>query len=140
MKVQQRLFSLLREARTGFSLAVGFCAMSGMLVIAQAYCLSMVINTVFLEHQSLTQVSWFLAILLIVIALRALFLLGGDVAAGRVARQIRTRLRERLISHLFILGPTAMKEERSGEILNTVVEGTEALDAFFSQYAPQIFL
>lgn len=140
MKVQQRLFSLLREARTGFSLAVGLSAASGMLVIAQAYCLSMVINAVFLERQPLTRVSWFLAILLVVIALRGLFLLGGDMAAGRVARQIRTRLRERVVSHLFALGPTAMKEERSGEILNTVIEGTEALDAFFSQYAPQVFL
>jgi ATP-binding cassette subfamily C protein CydD len=140
MKVQQRLFSQLREARTGFAFAVGLSTASGILVIVQAYCLSILINAVFLRHQPLTQVALFLAMLLVVIAARALLLLGGDVASGHVARQIRTRLRESVVSHLFDLGPSAMKEERSGEIINTVVEGTEALDAYFSQYAPQMFL
>jgi ATP-binding cassette subfamily C protein CydD len=140
MKVQQRLFSQLRETRIGFSLAVGLSAVAGILVIAQAYCLSILIDAVFLQHQTLAQVAWFLAILLLVITVRAFFLLGGDVAASRVARQIRTRLREGLVSHLFALGPHMMKGERSGEVLNTVIEGTEALDAYFSQYVPQMFL
>jgi ATP-binding cassette subfamily C protein CydD len=140
MKAEKRLLSQLREARTSFAFAVSLSAVSGILVIAQAYCVSAVINAVFLTHQTLTQIAWFLAILLFVIAARALFLLGGDMTASHAARQIRTRLRDSVVAHLFELGPSAMKRERSGEVMNTVVEGTEALDAYFSQYVPQIFL
>ena len=38
------------------------------------------------------------------------------------------------------LGPTFTQRERSGEISATVVEGVEALDAYFSQYLPQLVL
>ena len=34
----------------------------------------------------------------------------------------------------------AIRRERSGELVNTLVEGIEALDAYFSQYLPQIAL
>jgi ATP-binding cassette subfamily C protein CydD len=54
--------------------------------------------------------------------------------------RVKTELRERLFAHLLALGPTYTKGERSGELTNTLVEGVEALDAYFSQYLPQIFL
>jgi ATP-binding cassette subfamily C protein CydD len=42
--------------------------------------------------------------------------------------------------HLFSLGPAYTSGERSGELTNTVVEGVETLEAYFSQYIPQLAL
>jgi ATP-binding cassette subfamily C protein CydD len=38
------------------------------------------------------------------------------------------------------LGPSATQGEHSGELVNTLGEGVEALDAYFSQYLPQLVL
>ena len=38
------------------------------------------------------------------------------------------------------LGPAYTRGERTGELVNTAVEGIEALDAYFSQYLPQLAL
>jgi ATP-binding cassette subfamily C protein CydD len=38
------------------------------------------------------------------------------------------------------LGPAYTRGERSGELVNTAVEGIEALDAYFGQYLPQLAL
>ena len=53
---------------------------------------------------------------------------------------MKTDLRERLAAHLLALGPTYTRGERTGELVNTAVEGIEALDAYFSQYLPQLAL
>ena len=45
-----------------------------------------------------------------------------------------------LLDKLEELGPAYLQGEQSGEISNTVVEGVEALDAYFSQYLPQLVL
>ena len=54
--------------------------------------------------------------------------------------RIKTGLRHQLFDHLLGLGPVFTHEERTGELTQTVVEGVEALDAYFSQYLPQLVL
>jgi ATP-binding cassette subfamily C protein CydD len=49
-------------------------------------------------------------------------------------------LRERFFAHVLELGPAYTRDERSGELVNTAVEGIESLDAYFSQYLPQLAL
>ena len=49
-------------------------------------------------------------------------------------------MRERLFAHLLALGPAYTQAERSGELAHSLLEGVEALDAYFSQYLPQIAL
>ena len=71
---------------------------------------------------------------------RGILLWAGDVTANRVATRVKTDLRERLTAHLLALGPAYTRGERTGELVNTAVEGIEALDAYFSQYLPQLAL
>ena len=70
--------------------------------------------------------------------LRAGLTWGSQVTAQRVAGQVKNNLRERLTAHLLALGPAYTHGERSGELANTAVAGVEALDAYFSQYLPQL--
>jgi ATP-binding cassette subfamily C protein CydD len=62
------------------------------------------------------------------------------LAANQIAGHIKTKIRARLLAHLFQLGPLYTRGERSGELINTLNGGVEALDPYFSQYFPQLFL
>ncbi|HEY4387930.1 MAG TPA: thiol reductant ABC exporter subunit CydD, partial [Ktedonobacteraceae bacterium] len=93
-----------------------------------------------LRSQTLAQVWDAMLVLIGIIGLRALLSWGSALMANHIAAHVKTTLRKKLLSHLFQLGPHYARGERSGELINTLIAGVETLDAYFSQYLPQIFL
>jgi ATP-binding cassette, subfamily C, bacterial CydCD len=138
--MHRRLLSLTRDSRSALLLTVLSGFLAGLLTIAQAYLLSSTVNGVFLEGQTLAQVSHWLRLILIVIAGRALLTWANEVSANAVAVKIKTDLRERLFSHILKLGPAYTRGQRTGELTTAAVEGIEALDAYYSQYLPQLVI
>lgn len=138
--IDQRLFTEAKAARWALILTIALDIGTGIILIAQAALLSQVINQVFLEDAALNDVAGLILALAGVIVLRAVFAWGGQVAAWHVAIQVKTDLRRRLLAHLLALGPAYTQGERSGELVNTVTEGVEALDAYFRDYLPGVFL
>jgi ATP-binding cassette subfamily C protein CydD len=125
----------------GYLIAAVFLgAISGGLLVTQAYYLSRVINRVFLDAQTLQQVWHFLLILLVLILGRSLLAWINRILTNHLAGQVKLALRERIVQHLFTLGPAFVRGERSGELITTTIEGVEALDPYISQYLPQVFL
>jgi ATP-binding cassette, subfamily C, bacterial CydD len=57
-----------------------------------------------------------------------------------VAVRVKNNLRQMLSRRIFELGPAYVQGERSGELSAVVVDGVESLDAYFSQYLPQLVL
>jgi ATP-binding cassette subfamily C protein CydCD len=140
MNFDRRLLRQAVQSRLALSLTIlmGFAA--GVLTVLQAGLLSRVIAQVFLDERSFEEVTGLLVFLLGVIVLRSGAIWGGEFAASTIALRVKTGLRRQLYEHLFALGPSYGRGEETGEISNTVVEGIEALDAYFSQYLPQIVL
>ncbi|MFZ5857328.1 MAG: thiol reductant ABC exporter subunit CydD [Chloroflexota bacterium] len=136
--MHRRLLSLTRDARLPLlsTILSGFSA--GLLTIGQAWFVSSVVNDVFLQGQSLAQVMNPLTWILILIGGRALLTWLNEVSANAVAVRIKTDLRERLFAHILKLGPAYSRGQRTGELTTAAVEGIEALDAYFSQYLPQL--
>ena len=62
------------------------------------------------------------------------------MSASQAAGRIRSDLRRRLLERVFARGPLYASGERTGELTNTVVEGVESLDAYYSQYLPSLAL
>ena len=54
--------------------------------------------------------------------------------------RIKSDLRERLFNHILNLGPAYTRGQRTGELTTAAVEGIEALDAYYSQYLPQLVI
>ena len=100
----------------------------------------MIINNVFLNGQSLAQVMGFLQLILVAIGGRAFLTWLNEIAANAVAVKIKTDLRNRLFAHILKLGPAYARGQRTGELTAAAVEGIEALDAYFSQYLPQLVI
>jgi ATP-binding cassette subfamily C protein CydD len=140
MNLDRRLVRSARAARAGLAWTVGLGWLTGVVTVFQAWYLSRVVNDVFLEGSTLPQVRPLLLVLLVLSLARAGLSWGSEVAANRVAGRVKTDVRGRLSAHLLALGPAYAYGERSGELTNTVVEGVEALDAYFSQYLPQLAL
>ena len=82
----------------------------------------------------------FLQLILVAIGGRALLTWLNEVAANAVAVKIKTDLRNRLFEHILKLGPAYSRQQRTGELTAAAVEGIEALDAYFSQYLPQLVI
>ena len=138
--MHRRLLALARDSRFALTLTILSGLFIGLLAIAQAYLVSATVNDVFLGKQTLLQVTHWLQLLFIVIAARGLLTWLNEVAANAVAVGVKSNLRERLFAHILTLGPAFSRGERTGELTTAAVEGIEALDAYFSQYLPQLVI
>src|SRR5574341_719942 len=135
-----RLLTLARDSRLALTATILTGLLAGWLTIGQAWLLSSTVTAVFLESKSLAQVWSGLQWMLIIIAARALLTWVNEISANALAVRVKTDLRHRLFAHLLKLGPAFSREQRTGALTAAAVEGIEALDAYFSQYLPQLVL
>src|SRR6266545_3268198 len=136
--MHKRLLTLTRDTRFALFLTILSGFLAGLLTISQAYLLSSTVNGVFLHGQTLAEVAHWLRLILLIIAGRAFFTWLNEVSANIVAVRIKSDLRERLFNHILNLGPAYTRGQRTGELTTAAVEGIEALDAYYSQYLPQL--
>jgi ATP-binding cassette subfamily C protein CydD len=140
MNLDKRLIQNAAAGKVPFYLTIGFSLVNGVLIIAQAWLLSRVINSVFLAGYILSDVMRLMFTLLAVILFRAAAVIGGETSASYVAIKIKTDLREQLFAHIRALGPANIQNEQTGELSLNAMEGIENLEAYFSQYLPQLIL
>ncbi|MCX7976851.1 MAG: thiol reductant ABC exporter subunit CydD [Bellilinea sp.] len=140
MKLDKRLLGLLRAERWLLVL-IGTISLGGaILIILQARLLSGILSAVFLEGAGLKTVVPLLGALLLIGVLRAITTGGVEVFSGWLAVRIKHKLRQMLLERLLAAGPACIQQENSGEVTNTFVNGVEALDAYYSQYLPQLVI
>jgi ATP-binding cassette subfamily C protein CydD len=140
MNIDKRLLRLVRSVRVWLALSVALGVLAGALLVLQARFLSRTINDVFLGGAALADVAPLLLALAAIALVRAGAVWGERIAAHHVAGRIKQTLRERLYAHLLALGPAYTQGERSGELTTTIMQGVEEVDAYFSEYLPQLAL
>lgn len=138
--LDRRLWRQARSGRTGLWLTILLGLAGGILTVLQAYLLSRIVDRVFLQGQPLPAVATLLAAMLIVILSRAGLVWAAETSAHYTAIEVKGELRSQLLGRLMAMGPAALYGERAGELTTTMVEGVDALDAYFSQYLPQLAL
>ena len=136
--IHKRLFRYVRLMRLHGAVIVALTILSGILIVMQAYYLTQVVNEVFMERWGLSQVAVPLTLLLLVMIARASLVWWSEITAQSIACTVKKTLRQQLFAHLLRLGPLYAKGERSGELVQTLTEGVESLDAYFSQFVPQL--
>ncbi|MGZ3665391.1 MAG: thiol reductant ABC exporter subunit CydD [Ktedonobacterales bacterium] len=109
-------------------------------IIAQMALLSTIVSQVFLSNAGLAALWPTLLLLLAAGAARAMLTGADELMAKRMAIGCKSTLCTRLFAQLLKLGPTYCRDERTGELVTTAVEGIERLDAYISRYLPQVFL
>ena len=121
-------------------LSVGLGLLSGLLLIAQAWGLASIISAVVFDQASLGDVRSYLTVLLIVFLLRAALNWASEQAAVTAAIRVKRDLRKRLHQKLLDAGPTFLNDEHSGELVNTLVDGVDALENYYARYLPTMSL
>lgn len=136
----RRLIQLFRQTGMLFPLVVLCGLLSGGLVIVQSLELSKVISAVFLDGKTLIEVAGLLRLFLIIVIIRVLFTVLNDTFATAAAVKVKTLLRAQVMQKIDRLGPAYTHTQQSGELVTTAIQGIEALDAYYSQYLPQVLL
>jgi ATP-binding cassette, subfamily C, bacterial CydD len=81
-----------------------------------------------------------LAVLLAVLAARAVTAYGGEIAALRAAAAVKSQLRRQLTAHVLRLGPSWLSGQQAGEVATLSTKGLDSLDPYFARFLPQLVL
>ncbi len=140
LNLDPRLLRLLRKSKLAFSITIALGLTGGALAIGQARSFAYIVDRVFLKGENFQQVIPGLMALLIIIIFRGLAAWGYETAGGAISLPIKHHLRHRIYQYILNKGPVFTNRESTGELVNTAVEGVESLEAYYSQYLPQVIL
>jgi thiol reductant ABC exporter CydD subunit len=140
MNIDPSLLRQIRFSGPGLILSLLFGALGGVAAILWALCLSRIITAVFVGGLSFIEVLPLMKMLLGLILFRAGVVFASDLTASNAAVRIKVHLRDVLFRHIVKLGPAFTRNTCSGDLVSTIMEGIESLDAYFSQYLPQLVL
>lgn len=140
MFLDRRVLGLARSHRAWLMASVVFGWLGGVVTVVQAWLLAHIIAEVFLGGADRGAVTTPLGGLLAVIVLRSALGWAADAAAARAAAGVKHEIRCRVYDRLLDRGPVAAGRERTGEVVNDLTEGVDALDAYIGRYLPQLVL
>ncbi len=146
MNINPRLLTEVRHERIFIIISIFLGWIGAVLSVFQAYEISKIINQVFLGGKTLEAVRIVVITILIIVVLRSGLLWAGEMYASAAASNIKSDLRQRLMTHIQVLGPAYLRgeegesETQTGELVNLATEGIDGVEVYFSQYLPQIAL
>lgn len=136
--LDKRLLNESQQVKGYLAGVASIALMLALLAVFQAERLSHVVSGAFLQGKDLKQLSHYLVWLGLIFLLRAVGQVAGEVLAHEGAARVKSSLREQLLKSLIAKGPLFSREERGGEVLNTLVDGIESLEDYFARYLPQL--
>ncbi len=134
-----RLWSMTAGSRCGMFLAARLGLLALGAGIARLALTGIAIARVF-EGDTLSSLVPELAAIAVLVVLRGAFQYARDMLSDATASRIKIGLRQQLYEHAVALGPGHFDQRRTGDVLMTLVDGVEALEAFFGKYLPQFFV
>ncbi|MCS7462676.1 thiol reductant ABC exporter subunit CydD [Paenibacillus doosanensis] len=138
--MMKKLLDRVQGTRKLLLAGIGFSVIGGVLMILESVSLARLVHGAFLNGLGLSALAPVFAVLLGWILLRALVQTASEYVSSQMAMRIKSDLRRQLLAKLVELGPGYAKGERSGELLGTVYEGVEQLEAYLARYVPQMAL
>ncbi|TNJ39843.1 thiol reductant ABC exporter subunit CydD [Chlorobaculum thiosulfatiphilum] len=140
MNIDRNLMRLLSEQKRPFILSGLAGAVGALMLVAQAWMLSGIIEMAFRQAPAWREVLPLVGLFALFSTLRVLFGWAGHHEAKKGTLAIRKTLTERLSGTIAALGPSFARSAQSGRIVTTLLKGVESVDAWFSQYIPQLLL
>ncbi len=138
--VDPRLLTYARATRPFLVSLIVLGALTGLLIIAQAWLLADLISGAVGGGKGLAQLRLPLEALLFVVIARAAAAWVRYLLADRSSARAKAQLRAALLHHVGALGPGGVGEQRTGELAVLATRGIDALDGYFSLYLPQLLL
>lgn len=135
--LQRRLFAATRLARGPAIALVVITTIGAAVVVAQMVVASQVIASVHPRPASGRSWTGALTLLLGLVLLRAVLAGLAEWCAQRMATRVKSHLRAAAIAQVVARGPRALARERTGELVTTMMDGVDKLDAYYRRFVPQ---
>ena len=140
MYLDPRLLALTEGVR----LRIFAAALVGLLAvgagIARLAVAAIVIVKVIHEGAAFSTLTWALVAIAGLIMLRSILQYFQEVISHHTASIVKVQLRKRLYDHALALGPGYFDQVRTGDVLMSLADGVEKLEAFFGKYLPQLIV
>jgi ATP-binding cassette subfamily C protein CydD len=133
-----RLPKLVLRFPVFFFLAIVSYEISAIFLVYQLKFLAGFFNLLIFQKVDLRLLESLLAPILIFIFLRMFFVLFGDVFSKKISNGVKGFLRNALINKIVNAGN--LLGETSAGLQSLILDDVEAIDAYFSQFLPQIYL
>ncbi len=140
MNFIKELFDEIKPVRINFILVIFFGLLAAVTTILLALSLSKIINGVFLSKQTLQDVSTLIVIFIALALVKSLLSWCQHFFSTRLVSFIKKSFRKKLLIKIEEIGPLTLKSERTGELVNTLLNGVDKLEDYFSKFLPQMFL
>lgn len=140
MNFIKELFDETKPVRINFILVIVFGLLAAVVTILLALSLSRIINEVFLFKQTLQNVSTLIVIFIALALVKSLLSWSQHFFSTRLVSFIKKSFRKKLLIKIEEIGPLILKSERTGELVNTLLNGVDKLEDYFSKFLPQMFL
>jgi ATP-binding cassette, subfamily C, bacterial CydD len=134
------LRSRAASARRPLAWAVGLGALSGLLLVPEAWLLARVIDSTVIKHLSLEAARPQLLALPALFLTRAILSYFAATAATAASARVKADLRQAMYDKIAALGWGYINGQRTGDLVNLLVEGVDALDKYYAAYLPQMAL
>ena len=131
MYLHPRLLALAK----GVQWRIIIAALVGMLAVA-----AVIIVDIVQGRAEFSTLLWPLVAMGGLILLRSGLQYVQEVISHHTASIVKVALRERLYRHCLALGPGYFDQSRTGDVLMSLAEGVEWLEAFFGRYLPQMIV
>ena len=140
MYLHPRLLALTEGVR----LRILAAALIGLLAagagIARLAVAAVVIVKVIHEGAAFSTLTWALVAIAGLIMVRSILQYYQEVISHHTASIVKIQLRKRLYDHALALGPGYFDQARTGDVLMSLADGVEKLEAFFGKYLPQLIV
>ena len=135
-----RLLEHARATRAFIGTSVALGSADALMLFAQAWLLTTIVCDAFLGGRGLAHLRASVIVLLAVVLARAALAWAAELAAARASAAAKSQLRGGLLGRAAEVLAYEAGEERTGELAVLATRGIDALDAYFAQYLPQLFL
>lgn len=137
--IDLRLLSHARAAGVFVAASVALGIAAGLLIVAQAWLIARIVSGAFIDGRGPGALELPLALLLAVAPARALVAWAGELAAVRCSAGSKSEIRVQLL-RAAAERSAAGGGGRPGPLAVLATRGIDALDDYFAEYLPQVFL
>ena len=140
MYLHPRLLALAKGGRWRIILAAVVGMLAVVAGVARLAVAAVVIFKIIHEDAAFSSLAWPLVGMAGLILARSGLQYLQEVISHHTASVVKVALRERLYNHCLALGPGYFDQSRTGDVLMSLAEGVERLEAFFGRYLPQMIV
>lgn len=124
------------NAGRAIRLSIAVTLTSGLLAIAQAYVVALIITDVVFNGIGLAP-QWQRLVLLAGLALaRFVCVFAGEAFAATAAARVHDSLRREAFDHIRRLGPVGLTDRATGETVAALTDSLKAIEPFYARYLP----